>query len=286
MEKKFKDKNRKNRKAPHVKGRSQGAKQGVRSHTPRPTGPKIAPAQLYGFHAVSEAWQNETRKIKALYATEQGLATFTDIIDSITLDRPSPQIMEKSALEKLLPRDAVHQGLAISCADLPETDIQDFIITAQNAPSRLVMLDQVTDPHNIGAILRSACVFGFDGMVMQRKHAPDLNGVLAKTACGAVEHVPVAYETNLSRSIETLQEAGYFVYGLDERGENMGEVQSFPDKCVLVMGAEGPGLRRLIKEKCDSLLRLPTHGPISSLNVSNAAAVSFYTVASKGNDCV
>ncbi|MGH1398023.1 MAG: 23S rRNA (guanosine(2251)-2'-O)-methyltransferase RlmB [Alphaproteobacteria bacterium] len=256
--------------------------QGGKQSAPRPSGPKLAPAQLYGFHAVAEAWQNEARSIKALYVTEQGLASFTEIANSTNLNRPAPQIMEKATLEKLLPRDAVHQGLAIACGNLPETDIQDFIIRAQNNPSRLVMLDQVTDPHNVGAILRSACAFGFDGMVMQRKHAPELNGVLAKTACGAAEHVPVAYETNLSRSIETLQEAGYFVYGLDERGEDIGSFQDdIPDKIVLVLGAEGPGLRRLVKEGCDTLMRLPMHGAMPSINVSNAAAVAFYALMSK-----
>ena len=115
---------------------------------------------------------------------------------------------------------------------------------------------------------------------MQRKHAPFLDGVLAKTACGAVEHVPVAYETNLNRSLEALKEAGFFIYGLDERGEDLSTLTALPDKIVLVMGAEGPGLRRLVKENCDQLLRLPTSGPISSLNVSNAAAVSFYALKS------
>jgi len=269
---------RKKSKQPKTKPHKQKPKASSKAQNPSP---KLARAQLYGFHAVAEAWGNAERDIKALYVTEQGMASFETILHRTSFQRPAPHIMDKAVLEKTLPRDAVHQGLAVVCDDLPEVDIRDFIIRAENTPSRLVMLDQVTDPHNVGAILRSACVFGFDGMIMQRKHAPELNGVLAKTACGAVEHVPVAYETNLSRSIEALQEAGYFVYGLDERGEDLNDIEAFPDKCVLIMGAEGPGLRRLIKENCDQLLRLPTQGPISSLNVSNAAAVSFYAVTSK-----
>jgi 23S rRNA (guanosine2251-2'-O)-methyltransferase len=130
----------------------------------------------------------------------------------------------------------------------------------------------------MGAILRSACAFGAAGIIVQKRHAPELSGpaggIMAKTACGAMEHTPIAYETNLSRSIEALQEAGYFVYGLDERGEDM--PRDTPSKAVLVLGAEGEGLRHLVKEKCDVLVKLPTSGPIASLNVSNAAAVALY----------
>lgn len=253
----------------------------ARNKDNRQTQPRLKRASLYGFHAVAEAWLNEDREIEALYVTDQGLKSLENIIQQAQnngLTRPSPQIVDKALLEKSLPQGAVHQGLALVCPLIEESSVEDFIRSAEGRSSMLVMLDQVTDPHNVGAILRSACVFGLDGMIMQRKHAPFLDGVLAKTACGAVEHVPVAYETNLNRSIESLQEAGFFVYGLDERGEDLSELQDIPEKTVLVMGAEGPGLRRLIKENCDSLLRLPTDGPISSLNVSNAAAVSFYAL--------
>ncbi len=254
-----------------------------RQTKPQGQSTKLPRASLYGFHAVSEAWLNDARQIDALYATEQGLKSFETIIEQASrhgLTRPTPTLIDKNTLEKILPQGAVHQGLALVCPLIEEATLQDFIISAEDKPSILVMLDQVTDPHNVGAILRSACVFGLDGMIMQRKHAPFLDGVLAKTACGGVEHVPVAYETNLSRSLESLKESGFFVYGLDERGEDLSELSALPDKIILVLGAEGPGLRRLIKENCDSLLRLPTHGKLSSLNVSNAAAVTFYALKS------
>ena len=260
------------------KGKPKQAKQ-----KPQAPKPKLPRASLYGFHAVSEAWMNEDRDIQGLYATEQGLRTFEETLKRADRDgirRPQAQIIDKNSLEKMLPQGAVHQGLALVCPVIEESSIQDFIIASKNRRSILVMLDQVTDPHNVGAILRSACVFGIDGMILQRKHAPFLDGVLAKTACGAVEHVPVAYETNLSRTIEELQENGFFIYGLDERGEDLSELNDLPDKVVVIMGAEGPGLRRLVKENCDQLLRLPTSGPISSLNVSNAAAVTFYALSS------
>ena len=200
------------------------------------------------------------------------------------LERPSVTTIDKQKLDYMLPRGAVHQGIALITDPLDEVSLQDFVIKSKSQDKTvLLILDQVTDPHNVGAILRSACAFGADGVIMQRKHAPELEGVLAKTASGAVEHIPVAYETNLSRSIEELKEEGFFVFGLDERGEReVGDIlrnNSDPNqKLVLVLGAEGPGMRRLVKEHCDELVKLPTKGEISSLNVSNAAAVALYAL--------
>lgn len=236
---------------------------------------------IFGVHAVREAWLNPAREIYALYVTEQSIGGFEEMFkDGCGLKRPTPTILEKKEFDRMFPPDTVHQGLAVEAKDLPELDIRDIIIRGKNREKGLVLiLDQLTDPHNVGAIMRSACAFGCTGIVMQRKHAPALHGVLAKTASGAVEHIPVTYETNLSRSIEELKEAEYFVYGLDERGEQtISEfaAKGIPQYAALVLGAEGPGIRHLVKEHCDALLRLPTSGPISSLNVSNAAAVSLY----------
>lgn len=247
--------------------------------SPRPDAQKLKAAQLYGFHAVREAWLNETRFVEALYCTQNALGGFEDSLNEArenAIARPEPTIVEKHVLDKALPPGAVHRGLALVCKPLPDMDLRDIIIRERDKEhSVLVILDQVTDPHNVGAILRSACAFGASGMILQKKHAPDLSGVLAKTACGAIEHVPVAFETNLSRSIEALQEAGYFVYGLDERGDDIATANT-SGKSALVLGAEGPGMRRLVKEHCDVLLRLPMHGPMPSINVSNAAAVALY----------
>lgn len=238
-------------------------------------------ANLYGFHACHEAWLNSERNINALYITEQAEKGFHDCLkqaQKYNIDRPDPTIIDKSKLDKMLPKGAVHQGIAIDSAPIEEFDVQDFIIKAHSqARSVLAILDQVTDPHNVGAILRSASAFGLDGVIMQKKHAPSLDGVLAKTACGAVEHVPVAQATNISRAIGELQEAGFVVVGLDERGDdNLCTLDH--ERIVIVLGAEGPGIRHLVKESCDLLTRLPTQGAIGSLNVSNAAAVSFYAV--------
>lgn len=256
--------------------------QGRRRHQdPRGGKPEKAPKlriDLFGTHAVCAAWDNPARRIEALYVTEQALKGFAPGTDAAT-DRPAPTIVDREQMDRALPPGTVHQGIALRCAPLEDVSLQDIIIRTANSPAPLlVMLDQVTDPHNVGAILRSACAFGADGVILQKRHAPELTGVLAKTACGAVEHVPVACETNLTRALETLQDNGFTVIGLDERGDRaIGEIP-VQDKTVLVLGAEGPGLRRLVREQCDILVRLPTQGPIASLNVSNAAAVALYAL--------
>lgn len=237
---------------------------------------------LFGYHAVAHAWLNPKRHIHALFITESAMYGFEDILKKASaegLKRPHPQIIDKVALDNATPPGAVHQGIALSAQNLEPLSIHEIIEqTANDERTILVMLDQVTDPHNVGAILRSCSVFGASALIMQDKHAPDLGGTLAKAACGAVEHVPMIYETNLTRCLETLQKEGYFAVGLDERGEQ--EMAALPDynKLVLVMGAEGDGLRRLVREQCDILARLPVSGPVPCLNVSNAAAVALYTV--------
>lgn len=242
-------------------------------------------AALYGFHAVAEAWLNPVRNITALYVTEQSLKGFEPVLQkakSKGLRRPQPSIVEKGKLDHMLPKGAVHQGLALACALLEEIFVQDMIIAASDKTDcTLVMLDQVTDPHNVGAILRSASAFGASGMILQKRHAPEMDGVLAKSACGAVEHVPVAYETNLSRTIEELKEGGFFVFGLDEHSNKTVRDLKPGGKIVIVLGSEGDGIRRLVKENCDEVVKLPTQGPIQSLNVSNAAVVALYALTGK-----
>ena len=235
---------------------------------------------LYGFHAVHEAWLNPEREIEALYLlpnAERGFQETLQKAKSLGLKRPKPIMVEKQKLERTLPKGAVHQGVSIKCKPLAEYDLQDFIIKSQSSKRFcLAILDQVTDPHNVGAIIRSACVFGIDGIIMQKKHAPSLDGVLAKAACGSIEHVPVAYVTNLNRAIEALQESLFWAFGLDSEANQFLNDAPSNDKLAMILGAEGKGMRHSLKEKCDFMVKLPTAGPIASLNVSNAAAVAFY----------
>lgn len=232
---------------------------------------------VWGIHAVKEAWQNDERTNHKLYITEKLYKANEDWIGKT----PKISICERSDIDRLLPKDSVHQGIALECDPLEEVFLDDVInAERENEKSLVMILDQVTDPHNVGAIMRSACAFGAAGLVVQKKFAPEITGVLAKTACGAVEHVPLVREVNLSRAIESLQERGYTVIGLDEQGEDLSSI-SVSGKIALVMGAEGPGMREKVGQTCDLLVKLPTFGPVPTLNVSNAAAVALYAFTEK-----
>lgn len=246
-------------------------------------------ANLFGFHAVEAAWRNPERKIKRVFVTESAWQSFEKRFESgrapmTDPKRPAPEFLTRKEIDKILPHD-VHQGIAVEADPLPEIYLADILIAKrQSQDSMIIMLDQVTDPHNVGAILRSASVFGADALVQQTRHAPLPEGVLAKTASGAVEYVPLVYETNLSDAIEALKRAGYHVFGLDERGEDLNRVltkdhnTSQTAKNVLVLGAEGKGLRPKLRDLCDNLLKIPSSGEVTALNVSNAAAIGLYAL--------
>ncbi len=237
---------------------------------------------LYGAHAVAAAWLNPDRSCRHLYGTQPALTALESAIaqaKNLTLKRPVPISTDRETIEKMLPLGAVHQGLALDAEPLPEVNLEDVLIAAGNEAASFVLLDQVTDPHNVGAILRSAAAMGAKGVIVQTRHAPEVTGVLAKTASGAVEIVPILRETNLSRAIERLREADFFVIGLDERGNTTITDSKFGERVVLALGAEGEGLRRLVAEHCNELVSLPTQPPIASLNVSNAAAIGLYEIA-------
>jgi 23S rRNA (guanosine2251-2'-O)-methyltransferase len=247
---------------------------------PRPSvGPSL---MLYGIHPITAAWTNPERQCRHLYGTPPALAAFQPTLDKaqvLGLKRPAPVVTDRDTIERILPPGAVHQGLALDSEPLPEVGLEDVLIAAGDGPAALVLLDQVTDPHNVGAILRSAAAFGAKGVIVQSRHAPEITGVLAKSASGAVEVVPLISETNLSRAIEQLRDAGFYVAGLDEAGAITLAEAEFEERVVLALGAEGEGLRRLVAEHCTALVSLPTEPPIGSLNVSNAAAIGLYEIA-------
>jgi len=240
---------------------------------------------LFGSHAVAEALLNPERTIRHIYATEQTEDEMVQMVERAMKegrDLPRIELLEKETIDRVLPKGTVHQGIALDCDPLPDAFMPDLVNkTATKETALVVLLDQVTDPHNLGAIIRSACAFGADAIIVQSRHAPELSGLVGKIASGAMEHIPVIYETNLARAIENLQEHGFFALALDERGERtIGEAPKY-QKTLLVMGAEGPGLRPLVRDKCDILVKLPTSGALSSLNVSNAAAIALYAVTAK-----
>jgi 23S rRNA (guanosine2251-2'-O)-methyltransferase len=278
-------------KGPH-KGRRNEAENPFRKperQADRPRRPeKPAPREgilLWGVHAVKAAWLSPKRKCLRLWTAESGLAAFEKTIiqaKQAGLTRPEPKRVERHELDRLLPPGSVHQGIVLEAAALPDIALHE-IIDAETPPDLVLALDQVTDPHNVGAIARSAAAFGAGAIVMTERNAPGLTGVLAKSASGAIEHVPLIHIVNLARAIEELQQAGYWCVGLAEEGAKELSACDLTGRTALILGAEGEGLRQLTRKKCDELARLPTQGPIGSLNVSNAAAVALYEVRRQKN---
>jgi 23S rRNA (guanosine2251-2'-O)-methyltransferase len=174
-------------------------------------------------------------------------------------------------LDRQLGPDTVHQGALLETEPLPEPTLDDLLERTASGP--IIVLDQVTDPHNVGAVLRSAAAFGAAGLVMTRRHSPPLSGALAKSASGALELVPIALVQNLARALAEMGEAGCTRIGLDGTGLGLIEDEPLSGRIALVLGAEGKGLRQLTRETCDRLCRIATPGPLASLNVSNAAAI-------------
>jgi 23S rRNA (guanosine2251-2'-O)-methyltransferase len=244
-------------------------------------GPFRAPAPevviLYGVHAVRAALVAKRRKLLTLYATNAALPKIADAARAAGL---TPRTVETRDLDQRLGPEAVHQGLMLEARPLPEADIADI-----PAGAKLVLaLDQITDPQNVGAILRSACAFGVDALIVTERHSPAFTGVLAKTASGALEHVTIVSVVNLARALDQLRDRGYSVVGLDSDGESAIETLPLATPLALVLGAEGKGLRRLTRERCDAVARLDLPGPIRSLNVSNAAAAVLAVVGLRLRD--
>jgi 23S rRNA (guanosine2251-2'-O)-methyltransferase len=259
------------------RGRPQGGR-----HAGSALGPNGDRLWLHGVHPVLAALGNPDRTARRLLITSELAERLGPRLDGALAARNGqlkPEIVERRALDNLL-REAVHQGIALEADPLPEAFLQDLMIKAESRPeSLLVVLDQVTDPHNVGAVLRSAAVFGALAVIMQDRHAPESTGVLAKSASGALEAVPLVRVVNLARALDTLKEAGFWCLGLDAAAPTPIEAISPAAKRALVLGAEGAGLRRLVREACDEVARIDGPGPMTSLNVSNAAAVALYALS-------
>ena len=244
-----------------------------RQPRPRPAGRPFGAwpddvAILYGWHSVSEALRNPRRKIRRLLATENAAKRLED--ESIPL-KVKPEIVRPGEIDRLLDPDAVHQGLLAECDPLPALSL------AKAAESDLLLvLDQITDPHNVGAIVRSAAAMKVGAIVTTARHSPAATGVLAKSASGGLEHVPLCFVGNLARALEELKERGVQVVGLDSEGPADLADTTLRAPMALVLGAEGKGLRQLTRQTCDALARIDLPGAIVSLNVSNAAALALY----------
>src|SRR4051794_8649024 len=238
----------------------------------RDSGPD-GPVILYGWHTVSAALANPARQIRKLFLTENAARRLADEnIDT----RVAPEIVRPNTIDARLGPDAVHQGLLAEAEPLPSLAIDDL-------PQQgiVLVLDQITDPHNVGAILRSAAAFAVKAIVTTARHSPEATGVLAKPASGALEIVPLVTVQNLARALSELNDVGFMTVGLDSEGsENLGAV-ALRQPLALVLGAEGKGLRQLTRDTCSVVARLDVPGEIKSLNVSNAAVLALYIGASR-----
>ena len=228
--------------------------------------------RFWGRHAVAAVLDNPDRKVLRAWATREG-AAFMNFPKDVPLT-----LADVADLGRLVPHDAPHQGVVIEAEPLDDIWLDDILQSAGER-SMLLVLDQVTDPHNVGAILRSAAAFGAAGIVTQDRHSPPEGGVVAKAASGALERVPWARVVNLARALEEIGEAGFWRIGLAGDAETDLAAALGTKRVALVLGAEGPGLRHNTREHCDALARLPISDAVESLNVSNAAAVALYAAS-------
>lgn len=226
---------------------------------------------IYGAHSVEAALKNPARRIEGLWVTKNALARLLARLGRLPVE---PEIVHPRILDKKLGPEAVHQGVLVEAVPLTQPRLDN--ISRQGI---VVILDQVTDPHNAGAILRSCAAFSVTALVTTARHSPEVSGVLFKVASGAMEVVPFVKVTNLARAIEELKSYGFHVVGLDSEADKPIEAIRNGVPLALILGAEGRGLRHLTKQNCDELVRFELPGPIKSLNVSNACALALYAVS-------
>ena len=236
---------------------------------------------LFGLHAVRDALLNPNRQIERLVVTKNAADKLSDAIAQSGI---TPELSDPRKFAAPLDSGSVHQGAALEAKPLAWGSLEDVALAPGQGAPRLVLLDQVTDPHNVGAILRSAEVFGANAVIGTLRHSAPETGALAKTASGALERQPYLRMRNLADTIIQLQDMGYLVVGLDGEAEQSLDAVAADNKdraIALVLGAEGPGLRQRTKETVDMLVKIPFSREFGSLNVSNAAAVALYAVQSR-----
>lgn len=248
-----------------------------RDRSRKRSGAFVAPDEgkvyLYGLHTVEAAFLNKRRKRLSLMVTRNALARLEE--RGIKVDCPI-EMVEPRQIDHRVGGDAVHQGVLLTARALDPLDLEDL------GDARLVLaLDQVTDPHNVGAILRSAVALGADGLITTTRHSPQENGVLAKAASGAVDLLPHAEVNNLSKALDALKRQGFTCVALDSAGVGRLEDVVVADRVALVLGAEGKGVRPGVRATCDAVARLDMPGVITSLNVSNAAVLAMYVLRNK-----
>ena len=272
-----KNKNKKNRPRKHDK----------KSTPPEQLQPRSfsAPSDglwLFGRHAVLAALENPSRIIKKLIISRRNHNQYREALTEIHLNirELNPEIVPVEQFEKIFAEGSVHQGIALLTTPLPTPYLDECCAITPDEKNLLLVLDQVTDPHNVGAIIRSAAAFGAKAIITTDRHAPLESGALAKSASGALETMPWVRVTNLSRAMDKLAEMGYWRIGLDGHAEQDIRNADYGRNIALIMGAEGKGIRKGTADHCDALVKLPIKRTVESLNVSNAAAVALYVFSS------
>jgi 23S rRNA (guanosine2251-2'-O)-methyltransferase len=238
-----------------------------RKHSPKA---KAEGLWLYGLHAVKAALANKSRKMLRAVVTEHAAKE----IGAGLLGRVRHETADNETIARLLPPGSVHQGVALNCEPLPRLGLEAALGLASKTRRIVLVLDQITDPHNVGAILRSAAAFDVTAVVMQDRHAPPESGALAKAASGAVDIVPVVFVVNIARALEDMQDMGFWRVALTADGEATLKESLQTGDIAIVLGSEGSGIRRLVRENCDQAALIPI--ATESLNVSNAAAIALY----------
>ena len=229
--------------------------------------------RFWGRHPVLAALANPERKVRKVWATHEAAALIGKLPDDIPL-----MLADAADLARLVPGDAPHQGMVAEVDALEDIWLGDLLEQGRDDNRPLIVLDQVTDPHNVGAVLRSAAAFDALGIVTQDRHAPSESGALARAAAGTLETVPWVRVVNLARALEEIEAAGYWRIGLTGEGPVTLDEALGMQKVALVLGAEGEGMRQNTEAHCDQLARLPISDKVESLNVSNAAAIALYAV--------
>ena len=236
---------------------------------------------IYGYHATVAALRNSNRRKYELLITLDAQKRISQENNLNALNEVKQKILSRVEIDNLVGKNINHQGICLSVEKIQKKSIKEFISEQNEKYSTLVMLDQLEDSQNVGAIFRSALAFNIDGIILTENQSVSENGFIAKSACGGLDKVPFTYISNLSSAIKTLKDNGYWVYGLDGMAKKLINEIDFPNKTVLILGSESDGMRKITSSFCDELIKIKISDQLESLNVSNTAAVAFYHLSQK-----
>jgi len=231
---------------------------------------------VYGYHATVAALRNINRRKNELLLTTDAQKKIIQEKDLNILSEIKQKILTRVEIDNLVGKNINHQGICLSVEKIQKKTIKEFISEQDENNSTLVLLDQLEDSQNVGAIFRSALAFNINGIILTENQSVNENGFIAKSACGGLDKVPFTYISNLSSAIKILKDNGYWVYGLDGKAKKLISEIDFPKKTVLVLGSESDGMRKITASFCDELVKIKISDELESLNVSNTAAVAFY----------